>query len=173
MESKVAIDRVTKFLQAEDVQLGFIKKGRAEDSDIAIKVQNGNFFWMTEEEKKTKKKMEREKEEEEKQEKLGKGNQYRKEKAKREKAEKKKKKKEGKLRKKENKRKSKIVDRNDSTTIQNESIIISSQKEPGINLELADAEGSDTSAEKREVKLITENINLEIKKGSFVAILGE
>lgn len=169
----MAIDRVTKFLQAEDVQLGFIKKGRAEDSDTAIKVQNGSFFWMTEEEKKLKKKMEGEKEEEEKQEKLGKGAQYRKEKAKKEKEEKKKKRKEEKLRKKQNKKKSRIVDRNDSTTIQNESIIISSQKQLGRNLEGPDVEGSDTSAEKHEVKLVTENINLEIKKGSFVAILGE
>lgn len=170
----MAIDRVTKFLQAEDVQLGFIKKGRAEDSDIAIKVKNGNFFWMTEEEKQIKKANEREKEEEEKQEKLGKGNQYRKEKAKREKAEKKKKRKEEKMKKKENKRKSKIVRKNDSKTLENDSIIISSQKQ-GINLEAppADAEGSDTSSEKHQVKLVTENINLEIKKGSFVAILGE
>ena len=81
-----------------------------------------------------------------------------------------------KLRKKENKRKSRIVDRdgrNDSTTIQNDSIIISSQKEFGRNIDAPDVEGSDTSAEKQEIKLITENINLEIKKGSFVAILGE
>jgi len=62
VESKVSLDRISKYLQAEDIKLDYIKKEENPISETAIKVENGNFYWLTEEEKMMKKEKENEKE---------------------------------------------------------------------------------------------------------------
>ncbi len=54
---KVSIDRLTKFISTPELKLEYIQKNNV-DEDTAIKVQNGNFYWLSEEEKKIKKEAE-------------------------------------------------------------------------------------------------------------------
>ena len=103
LDLKVSLDRINKFLTAEEINTEYIKKSEVDYPDTAIRMKNGNFYWLTEEEKKLKKKKEEEEAEEKKE----------------------------------------IV-----------------QEEPLAT----DNEGE---------KLILKDLNLEIKKGSFVAILGD
>ena len=133
LDLKVALDRVSKFLLAEDIQDEYIKKNEVDYPDVAIKMTNGNFYWLTEEEKKMKKKKEQEEKEKEKQ---------KEDVEKSEKGEKEEKKDEGIEEKKE--------------------IVVEKQ-----------ASESSAENEGEGEKLILKDINLEIKKGSFVAILGE
>ncbi len=107
LDLKVSLDRINKFLTAEEINTEYIKKNEVDFPETAIKVKNGNFYWLTEEEKKLKKK----KEEEEK----------------------------------------------DGEEVEE-------KKEVGVEEEPPVTEGE---------KLILKDINLEIKKGSFVAILGD
>jgi len=93
-------------LTAEEINTEYIKNNEVDYPATAIKMKNGNFYWMTEEEKKLKKKKEEEEENEE----------------------------DGK------------------------------KKEVVVEEESPAAEGE---------KLVLKDINLEIKKGSFVAILGD
>ena len=97
------MDRITKYLIAEDIELDHIKRSGL---DAAIKVKNGNFYWLTEEEKD---KIKKEKE------------------------------------------------TGDKKKEQTESLSVSTQNNQA----------------NTGYKLILEDINLNIKKGSFVAILGE
>jgi len=106
------LDRINKFLAAEEINTEYIKKNEVDYPDVAVKVKNGNFYWLTEEEKKLKQKKE---EEEEKQ------------------------KQEGKEKKQE----------------------------------VPVSEISSPASENEGEKLILKDINLEVKKGSFVAILGD
>ncbi len=106
------MDRINKFLAAEEINTEYIKKNEVDYPDVAVKVKNGNFYWLTEEEKKLKQKKE---EEEEKQ------------------------KQEGKEKKQE----------------------------------VPVSEISSPASENEGEKLILKDINLEVKKGSFVAILGD
>jgi len=108
IESKISLNRVTKYLLAEEVQRDFITRNNSLNTDTAIKVQNGNFYWLTEEEKQKKK----EKEKEEKKE-----------------------------------------QGDDKIDDQQESVNITSHNAP--------------------YRLVLQDINVEIKKSSFVAILGE
>ena len=100
IDLKVSLDRMGNFLAAEEIKADYIKKNEINYPNAAIKVKDGNFYWLTEEEKRLKKKKE---EGEEKKE-----------------------------------------------------IVV--QEEPPAT------EGE---------KLILKDVNLEIKKGSFVAILGD
>jgi len=158
LESKVAVDRVTKFLLADEVRTDYIKTGKAEDSEQAIKVENGNFYWLTEKEKILKK----EKEEELKnKDKKGKGD---------------------KKKNKKDKKKRKSVENKESLSSNVDTIVVSTQNngiEPnGEETSLAsDKEevqnGSVLEQENPEYKLVLKDINISIKKGAFVAILGE
>ena len=59
LDAKVALDRISKFLTAEEIQADYIKKEESLGCNgTAIKVKNGNFYWLTEEEKQFKKKKE-------------------------------------------------------------------------------------------------------------------
>lgn len=139
MESKVALDRITKYLLSEDIHLDEIQKQENNDSDVAIKVENGNFYWLTEEEKKLKK--EKEKEEKEKLEKE----------------------------EKENNDKKAIEDKEPPQS----SDVILDQENPASNDLEADKKSSLIEQPNNAYNLILEDINIMIKKGSFVAILGE
>ena len=110
IESKISLTRVTKYLLAEEVQRDFITRNDSLNTDISVKVQNGNFYWLSEEEKQKKK----EKEHEEKKEQ-------------------------------------------------------DDQKDANSDKEHIDV----TSHNDTPYKLVLQDINVEIKKGSFVAILGE
>ncbi len=123
MDLKVSLDRMSKYLIAEEIQSEFIKKNEVDYPDTAIKMKDGNFYWLTEEEKKLKKK----KEEEEKQKQAGEE------------------KKEGESPKEEKK-----------------------EESPALASEV-----SSPTDENQGEKLILKDLNLEIKKGSFVAILGD
>ena len=112
MDLKVSLDRINKFLMAEDIQADYIKKN--EDLDVAINMKNGNFYWLTEEEKKLKTKKEEDDE------------------------------------KKKN-----------------------SEEEKKEVVEEKPVSESCGEGESEGEKLILQNIKLDIKKGSFVAILGE
>ena len=157
-ESKVALDRITKYLIAEDIQLEHIKTEENGESDTAIKVQNGNFYWLTEEEKVKKKEKEKE-----------------------EKKEEEKKKEEGKDKKKKKKAiEEKKIEDEKSISSGPESIVVSSQNNQ-VNLDPENQSPQDLESDPEKAsssastgyKLILEDINLNIKKGSFVAILGE
>ena len=100
---------------AEDIKADYIKKNEVDYPDVAIKMKNGNFYWLTEEEKKLKKKKEEEEAENEDEE-------------------------------------------------ANEKEEKSSEEEKKEILEEDEEEG---------VKLVLQDMNLDIKKGSFVVILGE
>src|SRR5689334_1271124 len=50
LDLKVSLDRINKYLTAEEIQDGFIKKNEVDYPDTAIKVKEGNFYWLTEEE---------------------------------------------------------------------------------------------------------------------------
>jgi len=104
---KVSLDRISKFLTAEEINTEYIKKNEIDYPETAIRVKNGNFYWLTEEEKRLKKKREEEENE-------------------------------------EGDDKKEIVGREEPPASENEG-----------------------------EKLILKDINLEIKKGSFVAILGD
>jgi len=119
LDLKVSLDRINKFLLAEDIKADYIKKNEVDYPETAINIKNGNFYWLTEEEKKLKKK----KEEEEAQE----GDE------------------DGEKKKEEEKKEEKPASES-SDEIENE------------------GEGE---------KMILKDINLDIKKGSFVAILGD
>ena len=134
LDLKVSLDRVSKFLLAEDIQADYIKK--SEDLDVAIKMTNGNFYWLTEEERKLKKK----KEDEEKQ--------------KAESAED-----SGGAEKAEGDKKDEKKDDGSGSEEKKEAEV--------------EKQASESLNENGGERLILKDINLEIKKGSFVAILGE
>jgi len=180
LESRVALNRVSKFLTAEEVKLEYIKSSEEGSSDVAIKMRNGSFYWMSEEEKRLKK----EKEEEDK---------LTEEEKKKKKKQEAKEKKERKKREKEEKKK---VAQSASTTTQKSSLVVTSynpqslerqrlppQEKPEKPLLLSNGEGNEAVAvasadsgsttESNGYRLVLEDVNLEIKKGSFVAILGE
>ncbi|RZK11513.1 MAG: hypothetical protein EOO43_19305 [Flavobacterium sp.] len=141
IESKIALNRVSKYLLAEEVQRDFITQSTSLESDTAIKVQNGNFYWLSEEDKRKKK----EKEEEDK--------------------------KTDDEKKKDKKKKSQVGDSNKASVVQ--SIVVTSHNPPPF---IANKESVITESvvdQPVPYKLILKDINLEIKKGSFVAILGE
>lgn len=144
-----------KFLNAEEVQLDYIKRGDINSSETAIKVRNGSFYWLTDEEKRIKKEKQKEEEMTPKEKKK-----YEKEKKKEEK----KKKKEEKQRLKDEKKK-KI---SQSQTMNIDSIIISTSNQP-----LLDGQNQTNSSENSLTRFVVEDVNLEMKRGSFVAILGE
>ena len=177
LESRVALNRVSKFLTAEEVKLEYIKSSEEASSDVAIKMRNGSFYWMSEEEKRLKK----EKEEEDKL-----TEEEKKKKKKREAKEKKEKK------KREKEKKKKKVVHSNSTATQKSSLVVTSYnpqslerqrlppqeklEEPLLGENEAAAVASQDSASTAEsngYRLVLEDVNLEIKKGSFVAILGE
>jgi len=146
VESKVSLDRISKYLQAEDIKLDYIKKEENQISETAIKVENGNFYWLTEEEKMMKKEKEKEKEK-----KPGDKATVKEEK------------------KKTDKRKvSGELKLNESS--QNNEVQLDSEAS---QTDLENLGSSVLSTEGTGYKLILEDINLNIKKGSFVAILGE
>ena len=133
----MALDRIAKYLTTEDIHYDYIKKDEISNSDQAIKVENGNFYWLTEEEKALKKEKEEKEKTQEPQEK-----------------------------KEETETKDiKEVDENKSLHLESE------------KAQILDAEVEDKSplpnAIASESQLVLEDINLTIKKGSFVAILGE
>ena len=143
IESKVALDRVTKYLIAEDIDLGHIRNQVKIDSDTAIKMENGNFYWLTEAEKVLKKKKEEEeKDEDDDEEKT-----------------------------KEDKKKLQVTQKEESEATSQSNEIQLDSEDPQSDLE--NQKESVLSSESTEYKLILEDINLNIKKGSFVAILGE
>jgi len=114
MDLKVSLDRINKFLTAEEINTEYIKKNEVDYPGTAVKVKDGNFYWLTEEEKKLK-----EKKEEEKKNKGG-------------------------------EKKNEII------------------QQEGSNSEI-----SSPTTENGGEKLILKDLNLDIKKGSFVAILGD
>ena len=141
LDAKVALDRICKFLVAEELQADYIKKNESLSSgETAIQVKNGNFYWLTEEEKTLKKK----KEEEEKQKNAGSGG-----------------KPEGKKEKEKKKKKKEKSQNTESESIKTEE---KTENSPTL-------EGEE--GEKKLEKPVLKDINLEIKKGSFVAVLGE
>jgi len=117
LDLKVSLDRINKYLIAEEIQADFIRKNEVDYPETAIKVKDGNFYWLTEEEKKLKKK----KEEEEK----------------------------------------------------NGAKCDEKKEEDPKEEAPAASEVSSPTTENQGEKLILKDINLEIKKGSFVAILGD
>jgi len=156
LESKVAVDRVSKFLLADEVRLDYIKTGKSEDSDQAIKVENGNFYWLTEKEKILKK----EKEEELKNKDSKKGKNNKKDK-----------------KKKDKKNKKSIVNK-ESLSSNSDNIIVTTYNSNNNNQQNGEAQPALNNEEAQgdsnpDYKLILKDINLSIKKGSFVAILGE
>ena len=172
LESRVALNRVSKFLTAEEVKLEYIKPNE-ESSEIAIKMRNGSFYWLSEEEKKLKK----EKEEEEKL--------TEEEKKKKKKQEAKEQKEKKKREKQEAKEKKKRVAQSNSTS--KASLVVTSynpqslerQRLPESKPELEVLPNGDSdvasmlTSESTGYRLVLEDVNLEIKKGSFVAILEE
>lgn len=172
------MNRVVKFLLAEEVQLDYIKTDA--DSDVAIRMRNGNFYWLTEEDKLAKKVKEAEEKEEQEKEKeetqkdkkdmTKEEKKAEKMKLKEEKRIKKEKEKIEKERKKQaNKKKVKVVDSENINSL-TETLVISSQEQqmPGIRGSLIRSIDGETT-----YKPVLENINVDIKKGAFVAILGE
>lgn len=154
LESKVAMDRVTKFLLADEIRLDYIKTGNSQDSDQAIKVENGNFYWLTEQEKLLKKKKEEEL---------------------KNKDQKKNKKKNEKKNKKDKKNK-KVRENQDSVSSRADSVVISTQHngvQPNGESSIATNKEEVQEDSNPDYRLILKDINLSIKKGSFVAILGE
>ena len=179
IEAKVALDRVTKYLIAEDIHLDYVKTQEKGESETAIKVEKGNFYWLTEAEKELKK--EKEKEENENGEKGGKKS---KKKAKEIKN------KEKKAKKGKEKNKKQVNEPKENTTVQKVpqsvtsdtlSYVISSQdneiqanlKATSPILPISPTDLEDQKESDSAYKLTLKNINLDIKKGSFVAILGE
>ena len=47
-EAKVALGRITKYLLDDEVNLDYIKRESHPDSETAVKVRNGNFYWKSE-----------------------------------------------------------------------------------------------------------------------------
>jgi ABC-type multidrug transport system ATPase subunit len=43
--TEVSLKEIEKFLGSEQMDISYIKKGRAKDSDIAIQIKDGNFYW--------------------------------------------------------------------------------------------------------------------------------
>jgi len=151
MEAFVALERITKYLKAKDVNYGYIKQSDNIETDIAIKMENGNFYWLTEEEKKIQK--EKEKEEKEKLEKENGKN--------------------GENDKKDNEaQKEALKETEEVVALQNNEVQLDKEASPALDLEnnLKESENNEPST---GYNLILEDINLTIKKGSFVAILGE
>jgi len=132
LDLKVSLDRISKFLLAEDIKADYIKRNEVDYPETAIKMTNGNFYWLTEEEKKLKKK----KEEEEKEEgEEGDG---------------------------EKKNKKSLEEEKKENLLEEKPASESSDENENEN-------GNGNGGE----KMILKDINLDIKKGSFVAILGD
>jgi len=110
MDLKVSLDRMGNFLTAEEIKTEYIKKNEVDYPETAIKVKDGNFYWLTEEEKRLKQKKE------------------------------------------EGKQKGAGEEKKE----------IAQEEEAPAAPEISENE-----------KLILKDLNLEIKKGSFVAILGD
>lgn len=47
-ESKISLDRIQKFLYAEEVSTSYIYRSRNSQAENAIKINNGNFAWIDE-----------------------------------------------------------------------------------------------------------------------------
>lgn len=130
-------------MTAEEVDLSYMKSN--ENSDIAICMKNGNFYWLTEEEKEIKKKMEEE-EKEDDEEKKSEENKSSRE-------------------KEEEKLEGPIKKRNDvNVNLDENPLLLGSQVVNALEV---------VENDKLPYKLILKDINIEIKKGSFIAILGE
>lgn len=125
LEASISLGRIQKFLLAEEIDTKFIKRNDEWNSDIALKVENGFFYWNEPGQKKD-------------------------------------------IRQKVRKssRKESLKSKNSNASNQ-------------IAIEMNDRRSSVASSQssvaesERSSLYILKNINLEIKKGSFVAIIGE
>lgn len=134
LEARIALQRINKFLMAEDLKDDYITENRGGKNAVAVR--NGNFYWLTEKDKKLKKIKEEEEEE-------------------------KKQKDEAALKRKTRKERKK-----------------EERKRRQANKDLEEEKRKAREQEKSELtdtgyRLIIEDVNVEIKKGAFVAILGE
>lgn len=51
MELDIAINRIEKYLKEDNIDKSFLQANFKPNSDIAIKIENGNFYWVTKREK--------------------------------------------------------------------------------------------------------------------------
>ena len=45
LQGQVSLERLEKFMFSEDIDTSYIKKSESENSQTAIKIKNGNFYW--------------------------------------------------------------------------------------------------------------------------------
>ena len=145
LESAVSAKRVQKFLTSEELQLGYLTQNvpAQPDNPNSIEVENGNFYWLTEEDKNEKARLKKEEEE------------------KKRKAEEKK----NKGKKKVNLKKDQLLENDaEAGNLKDSAIVHSNQVQE---------EQKNEGDQSQKDPYILKNINLKIKKGDFVAILGE
>lgn len=123
LEAIISMGRIQKFLLAEEIDTKYIKRNDDWDSDVAIKIQNGFFYWNEPGQKKDL---------------------------------------------------SQIVKKNSQKRLVNAKAV--SALEGQVCIEMASVASSSKSSiaeSERSSEYILKDINLEIKKGSFVAFIGE
>lgn len=147
LEAKVAMARVDKFLKAEELTTKDLVYTNDPTNPIAIKIENGSFYWLSAEEKK-KKQEAKEKEEKEKE---------------------KKNKKEKKAKKKEKTKKTEPAEESKEDTEANKSLVVSSNLSENLSSTTEKSEIADSS----EDQYVLKDLDIEIKRGEFVAILGD
>jgi hypothetical protein len=52
METVVSTNRIEKYLKEDNVEKNFILANHNPQSDVAVKIENGSFYWVTAKEKK-------------------------------------------------------------------------------------------------------------------------
>lgn len=126
LESMIAVNRLQKFLLAEEIDTKYIKRHDGWGSDVALKIQNGFFYWNEPGQKK------------DLHQKV-----------------------------KKNSQKRSVSAKTISPTEGQVCIEMSERKESAVSSKSSIAESE------RSSQYILKDINLEIKKGSFVAFIGE
>ena len=123
LEAIISMGRIQKFLLAEEIDTKYIKKNDDWDSDVAIKIQNGFFYWNEPGQKKDL---------------------------------------------------SQIVKKNSQKRSVNAKAVSALEGQVCIEMaSMASSSKSSIAESERSSKYILKDINLEIKKGSFVAFIGE
>ena len=122
IETFVGINRIQKFLLEDEVDMKYIKRNDIFNPDVAIKIENGNFYWVEPDQLKDKKK--------------------------------------------EKKQKSAKRPQNGEVVLEMAPLRRPSEQS------IVSSEGSSIVEEGKPVYTL-KNINMQIKKGAFVAIIGE
>ena len=165
IECFVGIKRIENYLMSEEIDTKYIKKNDKNIPDVAIKIQNGNFFWVDPEEKK--------KNEEAKEKGKGSNNN---EKNNSKKEDTKTQKPEGNSGGQISLQMSSTIYTSTLQSLDDEETVKGGKQRPGSTVaSLTDllAEDEINKSDQNQDYYVLKDINLEIQKGSFVAFIGE